>query len=451
MRNQNFVIGIFLMLFLLNSIVWCAEVEKLRVVVIPLKSSQPIAETNFVIKRVEEELGKSRDYFIILQRANLGSLFEEVELSYEDWIDKFRGDSQMKSSMQGITADHILFVQYDRGASGYFFVSATMTKIATTEQTGVSNVQNRDTEILYSQGIPSLVDELVNQHFVSNVTFNIGTKDVHCTIEDVNHVIQTIDFSFNGLITKPIPYGEYLVKLRKKNYREQSFNLVLIENKIEVKKVLKRKEADIQLNGSPRSVEIYIEDELVSESFPFKNSYPEGKYSILIKKKGYHEWKKKVQIVDREHVKQLDIELQRPALWGAMTKSGFIPGLGQYSLGYKKQGIISFGVWVGALGLATISQKMYNSKTDEYHRLKNIYLNMESGSEQEFNDASDASQQAYSRQQYWAGTRVVAFSGIALSWTWAGYDTWRKASSLEKNPNLSLHISPNEASIEYRF
>jgi len=425
--------------------------EKMRVVVIPLKSSQPTAETNFVIKRIEEELGTSRDYFTILQRTNLGSIFNEVQLSYEDWMDRVRGDSHIKTSMQGMAANYILFVQYDRGSGGNYFISATMTKIATTEQTGVATIQNRDTDELLARGILELVKDLVDQHFVSQVTFNTGAKGVHCSIEDANHVFQTIDFSFDGLTTKPIPYGEYSITLSKKNYRERVVSLVINKNITEIKTELHRREADIQLNGSPRAVEIYIGDDLVSKSFPYKGAYPEGRYSILVKKKGYIEWRKKVQIVDREHVKYLSIELQRPALWGAMVKSGLIPGFGQYSLGYKKEGIINFAVWAGSLSVATFSHNMYNIKADEYIRLRTIYLNMQSGTGNEFEDARDESLQAFSRKQFWRGTRTLAFSCVGLSCVWAGYDTWRKAVSVDSNPNLSLNITPGEASLEYRF
>ena len=374
--NHNGAIAFLPLIFIISILTSMSNLcsaqsyEKMRVVVIPLKSSQPIAETNYVIKRVEEELGKSRDYFTILQRANLGSLFEEVQLSYEDWIDKFRGDSQIKTSMQGLAANYILFVQYDRGSGGNYFISATMTKISTTEQTGVSNIQNKDTDNLYTIGIPQLVDDLVKQHFVSQVTFNIGMNDVNCSIVDINHVYQTIDFSFDGLVTKSIPYGDYLITLSKKNYRKQEIPLVLNVNKSDVNTELQRKEADIQLSGTPRAAKIFIDDDLVSESFPYKGSYPEGKYSILVKKKGYHEWRKKVKIVDRQHVKHLNIELKRPAIWGAMAKSGVLPGLGQYSLGYKKEGIYSFGLWVGSCGITAISHQMYNQKRVDYLRLK---------------------------------------------------------------------------------
>ncbi len=448
---RSVILAIILISMSLFSLVEGGTVEKMRVVVIPLKSSVPSDDVKHNIARIEEELNQADEYFTVLQRNNLSAVLGEVRLSYEDWMAKYRGDTEIQTRMQGITADHILFVTLGRGSSG-FFINATMTKIVTLEQTSVSTISDSDPSSLSGKGVKRLVNDIIKKHFESEVVLISGSNGIQCSIRNLDYADgYRNDVSFNGQQSITVPYGNYEFTFNKKNFRPFVTEEFINAQRFEIQYSPNRREADIKLSGTPSSAQILIDGKIVKEGFPFLGTYPEGKYHIVVRKKGFNEWSDKIEIKDRQNYIRPQINLERPPFWGALLKSSILPGSGQYSLGYKRDGLLFAGGYFAALGLGIGSQLMYHEQDQDYQLLRSKYLNMTSGTQEEFNLAREESNKAQSRRQLWNISRVAGFTGIGVIWIWAGADTWIKAGTNDINPNLSLNFHSNEVSLAYNF
>ena len=158
-------IVILVVLFCLVSAAFSAEIDKIRVVVIQGNSDLPVNEVKSIISKVEEEIANADNFFTLLDRANLDALFGEVRISYEDWVKKYQSDSEVRLKMEGVTADHMLFVEIGRVSEG-FYVSARMTKISTTETVAFAREQRETLAQLTEDGIKILVSKITKKLFL---------------------------------------------------------------------------------------------------------------------------------------------------------------------------------------------------------------------------------------------------------------------------------------------
>ena len=182
MRKQFLFRGMTLILpLLLNSMVSATEIERLNVVVIQGKSDLPLNDVKSNIARIEEELSDADQYFRLLDRSNLEALFGEVRMSYEDWMKQYQSDSEVRLKMEGVSADHMLFIEMGRVRDG-FFISARMTQISTTELVAVTRVDRSTTRELSEQGVRELIDRIIQKLFMSEVVFKAGVNSVQLSI-----------------------------------------------------------------------------------------------------------------------------------------------------------------------------------------------------------------------------------------------------------------------------
>jgi hypothetical protein len=450
MRNQNFVIGVFLILFLLNSIVWCAEVEKMRVVVIQGKSDLPLNDVKSTIARLEEELAQADQYFTILDRSNLEALFGEVKLSYEDWMSEYKNDSEVRLQMEGVAADHMLFIELGR-VQGGFHLSARMTKISTTERVAIATAQRPTMMELSDRGVPAMIDKIISDLFESDVVFKAGVNNVQLSIRRLDDTrTQDKDITFDGQHRERLPYGRYQFLFTKKKYRSDTIEQIINVDRTEIVYEPNRRQANIKLNGLPKSAEILVDGELAKKGFPFLESYPEGKYNVVVRKKGYYEWSQKIEINDGQDYIKTTINLQRPPRTRAMLKSSLMPGYGQYTLGYKSKGLATGTAYSASLALGIWSHLQYNEESTNYSNLKREYLAMSSNDQAAYDAVKDEALQAHSRKQLWNIVRLSGFIGGAGIWIWSEYDTWILSGS-GSGENLSLGIVGNGVSLGYTF
>jgi hypothetical protein len=445
--NRSFRVILVIFVFGLSMKLVCAEVNQMRVLIVQLQSSLPVETNGLLVTAVEQELDKADQYFTVLQRSNLEDLFSEVALSYEDWMSEYKGSSEAVAKMQGLTADHILFLKMGRSGSE-FFISADVTKIETTEKMSTTYESDTDLASLRINKIPKLVSAIVKKHFESIVHIKTGVNKVNCSIRDMNDPNGfRRDFTINGAHTLDMPYGVYNLTFKKKNYRDQAVPLKVNDPREEVTFHSQRKEAMIILNGRPKSVNIEIDGEPVAKEFPLQKIYPEGKYSIVVKKLGYSEWTKKVEIWDQQDQVFQNIVLKRPPRMGAMVKSAFLPGFGQYSLGYKKKGLVTGTGYVLAAGVGIFAFQQHKLALDEYNQLSEIYENMESG---DFDAARDEALSAHSRLKLWDIVRISGAVSAGSIWVWSGIDTWF-SSGIPKSHALHMDVSTNGVSLSYVF
>ena len=451
MRKQFLFRGMTLILpLLLNSMVSATEIERLNVVVIQGKSDLPLNDVKSNIARIEEELSDADQYFRLLDRSNLEALFGEVRMSYEDWMKQYQSDSEVRLKMEGVSADHMLFIEMGRVRDG-FFISARMTQISTTELVAVTRVDRSTTRELSEQGVRELIDRIIQKLFMSEVVFKAGVNSVQLSIHRLDDMrTQDQDITFDGQHQETLPFGRYQFSFQKKKYRSQTIERVINTQQADIIYEPQKRQADIKLSGMPKSAEILIDGELVKKGFPFQKSFPEGKYNIVVRKKGYYEWSQKVEIKDAQDYIKTTINLQRPPMMRAMLRSTLIPGYGQYTLGYKSKGWLTGTAFVASVSLGIWSQLQFETESTNFSNLEQKYLQMSSSNKDAYDNAKDEALRAHSRRQLWDIMRFTGFIGGASIWIWSEYDTWVLAGN-GSGKNLSLGFSGNGVKLGYTF
>ncbi len=450
-RNSlNALILIMSIVMNFSTFTLAAEVERLRVVVIQGKSDLPLNDIKSTIARIEEELTNADQYFAILDRSNLDALFGEVRMSYEDWMKEYKNDSEVRLKMEGESADHMLFIEMGR-VQGGFHLSARMTKISTTERVAIATAQRSTLRELSNQGVPSLVNKIISDLFESDVVFKAGVSNVQLSIHRLDDR-RTLDkdITFNGQHDERLPFGKYQFTFAKKKYRSDTIERVINSKRTEVVYEPNKRQANIKLGGLPKSVEILIDGEMVHNGFPFVQSFPEGKYNVVVRKKGYYEWSQKIEIKDSQDFIKTTINLQRPPMMRAMLRSSLLPGLGQYTLGYKSKGWMTGTAFVAATSLGVWSHLQYGTESTNFSNLEQKYLEMSSSNKAAYDSAKDEALRAHSRKQLWDIMQYTGFIGAASIWIWSEYDTWVLAGA-GSGKNLSLGFSGNGVKLGYTF
>jgi len=171
--------------------------------------------------------------------------------------------------------------------------------------------------------------------------------------------------------------GTNTIRLEKKGFRA-------IEDKFEIKPgeaISKpynfiRRGANVTIEGSPRGATILLKKggDQYTGSLPYRNTLPEGSYSLFISHPGYVPGKGKIQVKDKEDIVE-SITLLPINFNSIRNKSLLFPGLGQYFFGDKKKGgtfIVGEGV---ALALtASTAIAFYLTKKDrdrDYDKYQN--------------------------------------------------------------------------------
>ncbi len=451
MRKQWLFRGmVFILPFLLNTLVCAAEIERLNVVVIQGKSDLPLNDVKSNIARIEEELSDADQYFRLLDRSNLDALFGEVRMSYEDWMKQYQNNSEVRLQMAGVSADHMLFIEMGRVRDG-FFISARMTKISTTELVAVTRVDRPTARELSEQGVRELIDKIIGKLFMSEVVFKAGVNSVQLSIHRLDDMrTQDQDITFDGQHREILPFGRYQFSFQKKKYRPVTIERVINTQQTDIIYEPQKRQADIKLSGMPKSAEIIIDGELVKKGFPFQQSFPEGKYNVVVRKKGYYEWSQKVEIKDAQDFIKTTINLQRPPMMRAMIRSTFLPGYGQFTLGYKSRGLMSGTAFVASASLGIWSQLQFEIESNNFSNLEQKYLQMSSSNKDAYDNAKAEALRAHSRRQLWDILRYTGFIGGASIWIWSEYDTWVLAGN-GSGKNLSLGFSGNGVKLGYTF
>ncbi|MBT7616796.1 MAG: PEGA domain-containing protein [Calditrichaeota bacterium] len=445
-------IVILVVLFCLVSAAFSAEIDKIRVVVIQGNSDLPVNEVKSIISKVEEEIANADNFFTLLDRANLDALFGEVRISYEDWVKKYQSDSEVRLKMEGVTADHMLFVEIGRVSEG-FYVSARMTKISTTETVAFAREQRETLAQLTEDGIKILVSKITKKLFESDVVFKAGVNNVQLSIHRFDGAgAGDKDITIDGQHRERLPYGKYRFVFYKKNYRSVKLESIINTPDAVINYEPERKQADIRLNGKPKSAEIVVDGEVLQQGFPFSQTFPEGKYQVVVRKQGFYEWNQRVQILDGQDFVKTTISLQRPPKMRAMIRSTILPGYGQYTLGYKSKGLILGSAYVGSITLAVLGQLNYEEEHANYIAFKQEYLALSSNEMEAYDAAKDAALKAHSREQLWNIVRYSGMIGGVSIWIWSEIETWM----LSGTPggmadNFNIDFNGNGVSVGYSF
>lgn len=149
--------------------------------------------------------------------------------------------------------------------------------------------------------------------------------------------------------------GEYRIQIQEEGYRSLDSSFVLQRNQtVIIDKRLRQKGQNIKIEGSPIGADITISGDKFKEKgkLPYQSLLPVGDYKIAIEMPGYiSNRNQSLQIRDTDFERALVINLAPIQHSFFIKRSLAVVGWGQYSLGYKFQGLfMATGEFVSLLG-----------------------------------------------------------------------------------------------------
>lgn len=169
-----------------------------------------------------------------------------------------------------------------------------------------------------------------------------------------------------------LPCGEYEITLQHPQCQSVTEKVVLDEKGVEQSFKLPYKTGRLKIVGQPKGSTILLNGRVID--FPEEGrDLPIANYEVIVKRSGYHRKKASIQI-QADKILTLNGSLKPKTNSGAVMRSLFLPGLGQWYQEKKARTFLYPAFFIGAAaGSYYFRVVQYNESVDNYHAIRTAY------------------------------------------------------------------------------
>ena len=138
----------------------------------------------------------------------------------------------------------------------------------------------------------------------------------------------------------------YELKMEKQGFKSYEESVQFRKSRDKVSIVLTPTTGTLDITGRPPGSKVFINDSYIGKLPNVTYQDLEGSYDILVRKKGYREYRQKIYISSKD-TRYLNVILRQKSKIPAMLSSAIIPGSGQIVRGHPFKGILFFTATIG--------------------------------------------------------------------------------------------------------